>query len=286
MTERRAYQRNNDQDLWDESADRYSALAPRISFYHQTNRRIAELVSCQAGMNVLEVGCGSTGLLASYLIQTCSDLGRLICIDTSKRMIEIATMQVCHPKLTFVQGDLTTLRLKTNLAFDCILVNSAFFWTQDPLSFFMQVSEVLSPAGQFIFSLAEWHYEFGESANNNPKYAVIQRQLRKRNLHLWATRRSMVKLTLNQIVESVVASGMSVESIVEFETPVSLEDWKAFYRIPAIAKRSLPQVDVDEALDIWRSALSELEVEEASGTRINWRPLRWIFFECSNQIRS
>lgn len=80
--------------------------------------------SIQNNDYILDVGCG-TGILIPYLLDRISDEGKVIGIDVSERMIEIAKNKYNDNRLYFIVNDIFHYDFK-DLSFNKIFVFSTF----------------------------------------------------------------------------------------------------------------------------------------------------------------
>ncbi|MGE4221440.1 MAG: glycosyltransferase, partial [Alphaproteobacteria bacterium] len=100
----------------DRMADRRDEWIDRNAYYYDEDRRYMRFLVPE-GLRVLDLGCGTGGLLAS--LNPSYGVG----VDFSPRMIERA--QAAHPHLTFVEGDVEDPDFLTTLdgPFDVILLS-------------------------------------------------------------------------------------------------------------------------------------------------------------------
>ena len=104
-------------EISDRWAPERDAFVARNQAFHDDDRRFLRFV-VPAGQSVLEIGCGTGGLLAAL------EPARGVGIDFAPRMVEIARAD--HPGLTFVAGDIedpeTVRALGLDGTFDAIVV--------------------------------------------------------------------------------------------------------------------------------------------------------------------
>lgn len=124
-----------------------------FSFVHQYGSGAAELVDCERGSSILDLGCGN-GALTKAL----SEKGFVVAgLDASGELLEIARKN--YPELTFLQGDATEFTLENPV--DAVFSNAVFHWIskEDQMAMLSCVQRALKPGGQFVF-------EFGGCGNN------------------------------------------------------------------------------------------------------------------------
>jgi ubiquinone/menaquinone biosynthesis C-methylase UbiE len=82
---------------WDESTDHHPSKLERI----------ARLLRLEPGDTVLDVGCG-TGVMVPYLLERVGENGRIVAVDISPRMIEVARRKFPpaeYPNVKFIVAD-------------------------------------------------------------------------------------------------------------------------------------------------------------------------------------
>lgn len=100
--------RQNRAPLFDEWASTYDRSVLRTDEaqlfpfwgYRQTLTRIAEMASAEAGIRVLDLGCGTGALSGLFVKQGCAVTG----LDFAQSMLEIAWKR--YPQATFLRADL------------------------------------------------------------------------------------------------------------------------------------------------------------------------------------
>jgi ubiquinone/menaquinone biosynthesis C-methylase UbiE len=110
-----------------------------------------EELGLRADETVLDVGCG-TGNLTRALLERLSSAGRVIAVDLSPRMIELAKRKVNDPRVTWHATDATRLPLGDG-ACDRILCCAVWPHFEDRLAVARELGRVLAPGGV----LHVWH---------------------------------------------------------------------------------------------------------------------------------
>jgi demethylmenaquinone methyltransferase/2-methoxy-6-polyprenyl-1,4-benzoquinol methylase len=100
---------------------------------------------------VLDVGCG-TGNLTSALLARLSATGRVIAVDISPRMIEVARHKVCDERVAWHTVDASRLPLSAEQC-DRVFCFSVWPHFEDPGAAAIEFRRVLKPGGQ----LHIWH---------------------------------------------------------------------------------------------------------------------------------
>lgn len=120
------------------------ALAQEPSF---AKRFVPEFVACKAGMNILDVGCGTGEDLIT--ISTTVPHCKLFGLDSSKGMIEDSKNKI--PNATLFVANMETFTLAEK--FDRIIVRHALHLANDKTKAVQNIVNHLAPEGEAIFAL-------------------------------------------------------------------------------------------------------------------------------------
>jgi len=254
---------------WNESAEIYAAVAPKIRFYMETSQRIVAMAALKEGMSVVDLGCGSACLTVSELLSRYPALRIVYCVDASEPMLSAASQRVFSSRVRFIRSSAEELHVNLGDTVDCVICNSAF-WMFDPISTLRAIRQVLRPGGSFLCNYAEWDMNLG--GTDHPRYAAIDRQLFLAGLPAKPSRGSNHKWSFDDIRALLLEEGFSLEDECRFEIPVSASEWSYFYTIPAIAAQSLPNLPLDLALKVLQRAMSSLDSTKLP--EIKWITLR------------
>jgi len=254
---------------WDASARIYSEVAPQISFYRETAAMVVAAASVKSNMIVADVGSGSAGIVEAEISRAAPEIGKIYCVDSSAAMLRelqrncrAVQIQAIHSKIEAMSALIPPM--------DRIICNAAI-WNFDIPAALREVRRTLKPLGKFAFTISEWDLDYwGKSTH--PKYKVIDDELRRRALPPKPFRGSEKKLRLERLMKDLEAARLSLFSREEFEVETACKDYKLFYRIPSIARKSLPQVPLKVALDVLAVAIDRLPPYRLP-------PVRWMVFE-------
>jgi ubiquinone/menaquinone biosynthesis C-methylase UbiE len=255
---------------WNDSANDYSKLGSKISFYKETANKIAEMSCIYPHQTIVDLGCGSSGFLMNKLLKCCNNLQKLYCIDSSEEMINVLARKVISPKVDLIISDAENFNNYLDTKVDIVISNSAF-WMFDMNKTLIAVRDSLKNSGRFIFNIAEFDYEF-EDSHSDAKYEVINRQLEMRKLVASNIMRKKDKLNRSVILNLIDSTGFLLRKETFVDTKVTAKDWEYFYQIPTIASKCLPNIPLITSQEVLKNAMRDLHKKPLP-------PLRWIFFE-------
>ena len=126
---------------WD--ADRHPEEEARLA-------RVVTLAEVQPGHVVLDVGTG-TGVLVPHLLRAVGSAGRIVAIDSSPGMLEVARQKGFPPSVTFLEADAHDLPLP-DADFDRVICNAALPHFEDRAQGIREMARVLRPEGILVVS--------------------------------------------------------------------------------------------------------------------------------------
>jgi demethylmenaquinone methyltransferase/2-methoxy-6-polyprenyl-1,4-benzoquinol methylase len=109
---------------------------------------------------VLDAGCG-TGNLTQVLLKKLSSAGRVIAVDISPRMIEVARRKVSDPRVAWENADIRRLPLE-DATCDRAICYSVWPHVDDPGEAAREIGRVLKPGGR----LHIWHLDSRQKINS------------------------------------------------------------------------------------------------------------------------
>ena len=102
----------------------------------------------QAGMTVLDVGCG-TGAITAGIAERVGSSGKVVGIDRDEPLLAIARKDHAHlPQLTFEAGDALTLHYENR--FDIVTASRVLQWVSDPGAAIIRLKAALKPGGMLV----------------------------------------------------------------------------------------------------------------------------------------
>ncbi len=143
-------------DLYDEFAPEYERT--RVPRFRPFVKRLLQFYDTRPGSHVLDAGCG-TGLVATMVAPRAGHGGKVLGVDASEKMLEIARHKASgfgFDQCEFVRGDITRLDAADD-SFDVVICSFALWG--EPRALFAELFRVLKPHGALL--LQNWETERG-----------------------------------------------------------------------------------------------------------------------------
>jgi len=114
-----------------------------------------EALALRAGEHVLDVGCG-TGLLVHGMSTTVGSQGRIVGVDFSEDMLELARNR-CHEidNIELQQGSITQLPFEDN-SFDAVSCIQTLLYVAEVKTALSELYRVLKPGGRVAIIETDW----------------------------------------------------------------------------------------------------------------------------------
>lgn len=180
----------------------------------------AALLPDVAGSRVLDLGCGA-GQLALHVAE--SGAAEVIGVDLSERMLEVATAERAHPRVTYHHASMEETAFPPG-RFELVVSSLAFHYVDDYPALIGRIATWLVPGGLVVFStehpifLARASDEgWVRDVDGQPLYWTIDRYgvegLREQR---WF-RDGVQKFhrTLSTLLNGIVDAGLVIERVVE-----------------------------------------------------------------------
>lgn len=134
--------------MFDRVARRYDLVNTVLSAGTDAawRRRAARATGLRPGGSALDVACGS-GKLTGALARVVGSQGRLVGLDFSPQMLEIARRD--HPELEFVEGDALMLPFD-DASFDAATIAFGLRNLADPVKGLREMARVVKPGGRAV----------------------------------------------------------------------------------------------------------------------------------------
>jgi len=138
--------------FWDDPSEAYHDRSDSIQAMERLCQRLLSLADVRLGQDILDVGCGFGGTLAS-LNERLNPV-RLTGLNIDERQLELARLRVTASPgnvVRFVQGDACAMSFP-EASFDRVLAVECIFHFSSREAFFAQVARLLRPGGNLTLS--------------------------------------------------------------------------------------------------------------------------------------
>lgn len=134
--------------MFDRIARRYDLVNTVLSLGTDGGwrRRAARITELKAGGSALDVACGS-GKLTALLARIAGPSGRVVGLDFSPRMLEVARVE--HPGIEFLEGDALNLPFE-DASFDATTIAFGLRNLADPVHGLREMLRVLKPGARAV----------------------------------------------------------------------------------------------------------------------------------------
>ena len=198
---------------------------------------MAKLLPDIKGKFVLDLGCGYGHNCLDFVKRGAA---RVVGIDISEKMFEVAKKESAHSKITYLNMSMTDI---SNLdeRFDLIYSSLAFHYVKDFDAFAKDIFSVLNVGGQLLFSQehpiitatvdGNGHFNKDENGNRVSYTFSNYNEQGERKIHWYVDGVVKYHRTFSGIINALTKAGFIIEEVCE-PTP---EDW-AIEKLPTIVK--------------------------------------------------
>mgnify|MGYP001037701221 CR=1 FL=1 len=215
-----------------------------FSFVHQYGNDVAELINCEKGGTLIDLGCGS-GALTKVL----QEKGfRVTGMDSSEELLETARRK--YPGIPFIWADAADFSVEE--AVDVIFSNAVFHWIdkEKQTNMLACVHRALKGKGQFVF-------EFGGHGNNARIHGVLAEVFSE---HGYEYRMPFYFPTIGEYASMVEQEGLLVRYAALFDRPTELKGEDGLKEwIRMFVKTPFAKVDNAERDEIINQAVERLK---------------------------
>lgn len=217
----------------------YKALRDNDNNYNDLLEQpaMAKLLPDIKGKSVLDLGCGYGHNCLDFVKRGAA---RVVGIDISEKMLEVAKKESAHSKITYLNMSMTDI---SNLdeRFDLIYSSLAFHYVKDFDAFAKDIFSVLNVGGQLLFSQehpiitatvdGNGHFNKDENGNRVSYTFSNYNEQGERKIHWYVDGVVKYHRTFSGIINALTKAGFIIEEVCE-PTP---EDW-AIEKLPTIVK--------------------------------------------------
>lgn len=245
---------------WDKrTAKIYDYYSEKYPLYKKTSQFLIKQANIKRGMTIVDLACG-TGITIKEILKKVGNSGKVIGIDSSHAMIDIAKKKINRNNVVFICSSAEQIDRVIQTKVDLIVCNSAF-WQMNMNKVLKGIRKILKDDGKFIFNISGQYYKFpvkfgqfrGISLLKVMKEITIsesgmkQKNKRKRIIYDFET--------INKILEN---NSFRIKSHEIFEMPSTLKDQYEFCKIPVMTTRIFPKMSYSKRIKILKEAYKRL----------------------------
>lgn len=138
---------------------------PIDTLFQGISDSLIEIAQPEAGMSVLEIGCG-TGALAINLSDRVGIEGSVIGVDVSETLLGKANERTSHKNIVYRLADAQIAPFEYH-SYDLVISRFGVMFFDDPVAAFKNISNSLKQKAPIVF--AAW-----SSVNNNPWFKITR----------------------------------------------------------------------------------------------------------------
>jgi ubiquinone/menaquinone biosynthesis C-methylase UbiE len=261
------------------NAEIYDVFARKHSMYRDTSNDLVELAGMDTSDTVVDLACG-TGVTTEAILERLDDTGRVIALDASDAMLQVARTRVPDTRVRWVNADGSEVAANVKDA-GAILCNSAI-WQTDMEPTIVACGKALRPGGSLVFNIGRnflmmpltqeelqptkptlFHLiqavavlDFGYA----PPHPAMSRRPRK----------SRGPLTPDSVERMIVDAGLVFDTTVEkeYDNPAEAQfDWIS---VPVFADNVLPGMPYERQREVIAKAYDRFDKQTMKS--------RWLLF--------
>jgi ubiquinone/menaquinone biosynthesis C-methylase UbiE len=253
-----------------ENAQRYNTYALKFPTFRETSRDLVELADLSTGMVVMDLACG-TGITTEALLEQVGETGRILAVDASPAMLEIARTRIHAANVTFLNSPAEQLGQVVGEKVDRVVCNAAF-WQMKMEDALQAIARVLKPEGMFAFNIPGGFFRLDQSADQaGPSLLRLASDIAWQQYHYVPPalgRRP--PFDFDTIAAILTTNGFAIRDHRILPYKSTQEDLYEFCRIP-IMSWMLPGLDYATKMHVLAKAFTQVDKSRTTSSR-------WVYF--------
>ncbi|MBQ2823275.1 MAG: class I SAM-dependent methyltransferase [Oscillospiraceae bacterium] len=199
---------------------------------------MSEMIPDLKGKTVLDLGCGYGKNCIDFVNRGAE---KVIGIDISEKMLEVAKTESSHEKISYIRMSMTDIS-SLNMKFDFVYSSLALHYIEDFPKLMKDISDLLTNGGQLLFSQEHpimtaaidknnSHFNYDENKNRVSYTFSDYNRPGQRKVYWYVDGVIKYHRPMGQLLTDIIRSGLALEEIVE---PVPSQ-W-AIDKLPTITK--------------------------------------------------
>jgi SAM-dependent methyltransferase len=258
-----------------QNAELYDLFTRKHRLYRDTSDDLVDLARIQNAALVVDLACG-TGVSTEVILERLDSTARVIAIDGSEAMLQIARRRVPDPRVRWVIADGAEIAAHAREA-DAILCNSAI-WQTDMDRTISACARALRSGGRLVFNIGRGYIGgqrySEEPAAAKPTFLQLMQAVAACDHGFVApataprATRSRKRLTYEIVEEMIRNAGLVLDSREDkvYDEPAEAQlDW---FSVPVFADAVLPGMPYDQQRKVIATAYERFDKSSARQRRM------------------
>jgi SAM-dependent methyltransferase len=253
-----------------ENARAYGDFSRRFPMYTATSRSLVARLGLTPDHRVLDLACG-TGITTEAVLEQLGPAGRVVAVDGSAQMLDVARQHVGDDRVSWVESELEQLGAAVDGHFDSAVCNSAIWQSQMDVVV-PAVAWLLRPGARLAFNIGSQFILGGGPPPPREKPSLIELMSATLLDHDFVpprVGRPGGPLTVERVEHLVTGAGLVVEETSWEEHEVSVEQERAWLSIPIFTELPFAGLTYEQRMDALGKAYSRLDPSQPP-TRSRW----------------
>lgn len=260
-----------------ENAAAYADFCRRFPKYEETSRDLSGMLPIATSGLVVDLACG-TGTTTGVILRDLPVGGRVVAVDASKAMLDVASASIDDPRVTWIRARAEELPAHLDRPADLVLCSSGL-WQMDMPAVMGAVRQVLRPGGGFAFNIGREFIALPLTDEERNPVAPNLMQLMQAAAVLYhglvppvaSARRPRELLTVGSVQAMLEGAGFDPQPAKIVEHIESHESLRAWLSIPIFTERRFSPLRYEERMEALSAAYERISSRGPSTTR-------WVVF--------
>lgn len=235
---------------------KYEYYATKYPMYKKTSKFLVKIANIKKGMIIVDLACG-TGITTREILKKLGTSGKVIGIDSSKEMLNVAKKKNKQKNVSFFQSKAEKINKIIKEKVDLVLCNSAF-WQTNMNKTLIGIKKILKNDGKFIFNLPSQYYKFTKGPKET-LFSPIMQQIATNIYRLKPKKKKLKLLDFETIIKILKNNCFKIVSYKTFEFKKTAKDVYEFLKIPIMTEKTFLSLKYSEKMKILDRAYKEVD---------------------------
>jgi len=239
--------------------------------YKKTSQYLVKIANINKYMTIVDLACG-TGVTTIEILKKAGTSGKIIGIDSSKEMLDIAKKKIKQKNVYFIQSPAEEIDQAIKGKVDLVLCNSAF-WQMNMNRTLQSIKRILKNNGKFIFNIGSQFYKFPKNprASRDVLFFSIMKEIAAELYGLKPKKRKLKLLDFETINKILKNNSFEIDSYKILEFRQTAKDTYEFFKIPVMTGWVFPNLNYSERMMILDKAYKKVDKSKKFTSK-------WIYF--------